>query len=59
MAVTVSAVMFSLPFIVHWAWPGLDAGLMMIGNMFLGLILGGAAVIGFFHWKWELRGGSR
>jgi hypothetical protein len=55
LAVCVTSVCFSMPFIVHWAWPSLDSGVLMIGNMFLGLILGSAAVIGFFAWKWELR----
>jgi hypothetical protein len=53
LSATVTSVCFSAPFIMHWAWPGLGAGVMMIGNMFLGLILGSAAVIGFFLWKWR------
>ena len=54
LAVAVTSVCFSMPFIVHWVWPSVDAGVLMIGNMFLGLILGSVAVIGFFVWKWEL-----
>lgn len=54
LAIAVSAVVLSLPFIVHWAWPGLDSGVLMVGNLFLGMILGLGAVIGFLHWKWDL-----
>lgn len=52
--VVVTAVVFALPFVVHWAWPSLDSGILMVGNLFLGGILGAGAVIGFLHWKWEL-----
>jgi len=54
LAVAVMAVVFSLPYFVHWLWPGLDNGLLMVGNLFLGGLLGVTAVLVFLHWKWEL-----
>ncbi|WP_416520051.1 hypothetical protein [Streptomyces achromogenes] len=54
LAVAVTTVVFSLPFVVHWAWPSLDSDVLMLGNFVLGGLLGVGAVIGFLHWKWEL-----
>jgi hypothetical protein len=54
LVVIVALVCFSMPFIVHWAWPTLDSGVLMIGNMFFGMVFGTGAAIGFLWWKWEL-----
>lgn len=54
LAVAVTAVVFSLPFAVHWAWPSLDPDVVMLGNFMLGGLLGAGAVTGFLHWKREL-----
>lgn len=53
--VAVTAVVFALPFLVHLAWPSLDPDVLMLGNFFLGGLLGMGAVIGFLAWKWEVR----
>lgn len=54
LAVGVLAVVFSVPYLVHWVWPGVDAGLLAGGNLILGGLLGSGAVVGFLYWKWEL-----
>lgn len=51
----VAMVSFSAPFIVSWVWPGVDPTVLMVGNLFFGMILGSAGVLGFLTWRWEVR----
>lgn len=53
---TVMAVVFGTPYLVLWAFPSMDHGLLYVGNMFLGMFLGAAAVL-VVAWRWlEARG---
>lgn len=54
LAVGVTTVVFGLPFLAQWVWPGLDPGVMILSNFLLGGLLGSGAVIGFLAWKWEV-----
>lgn len=46
---------FGVPHLVLWLWPGVDSTVLVLGNLFLGMILGSAAVMAFLVWRWEVR----
>lgn len=41
------------PYAVSWAWPGIDRDLLVVVNLFFGMILGTAAALGFMAWLWR------
>lgn len=49
----VTASVTAAPYAVSWAWPGVDRDLLVVGNLFFGMILGTAAVLGFMAWLWR------
>lgn len=53
LALLVAAICLSMPFAVQWMWPSVDSTVMILGNLFLGMILGNAAVLGFMAWRWR------
>lgn len=54
-ALIVATVTLSAPFVVSWVWPGVDPAVLMVVNLFFGMILGSAGVLGFLAWRWEVR----
>ncbi|MFE6126657.1 hypothetical protein ACFQ6Q_00070 [Streptomyces sp. NPDC056437] len=53
LALGVAMVCLSMPYAVGWVWPGVDPVVLVLGNLFLGMILGSAAVIAFMAWRWR------
>lgn len=51
----VAAVCVGMPFAVQWVWPSVDPTVMFLGNLFLGMVMGNAAVLGFLAWRWRVR----
>ncbi|MFJ2279185.1 hypothetical protein ACIOEZ_34115 [Streptomyces sp. NPDC087866] len=51
--VSVAASVTAAPYAVTWAWPGIDPDLLVVGNLFFGMILGTAAILGFMAWLWR------
>ncbi|WP_053143267.1 hypothetical protein [Streptomyces ambofaciens] len=45
----------ALPFAVTAVWPGIDETLLVVGNLFTGMILGTAAMLAFMFWRLEIR----
>lgn len=54
LVVLVAAVPLALPFVVTWLWPGVAPTLLTLGTLFVGMILGSAAVPAFLWWRWEV-----
>ncbi|MEU5490276.1 hypothetical protein AB0G98_21375 [Streptomyces sp. NPDC020196] len=50
---TVAASVTTVPYAASWAWPDIDPDLLVVGNLFFGMILGTAAAIGFMAWLWR------
>lgn len=59
MVLAITVIVMGVPvlalFAVSWLWPGADPGLVMVCNLFFGMILGSAGVVGFLLWRWEVR----
>lgn len=51
LAVAVSVTV--VPYAVSWAWPGIDPGLLVVGNLFFGMALGTGVMLGFMAWLWR------
>jgi hypothetical protein len=51
--VAVAASVTAAPYAASWAWPDIDPDLLVVGNLFFGMVLGTAAVIGFMAWLWR------
>ncbi|MGW5691509.1 hypothetical protein ACWEWX_11260 [Streptomyces asiaticus] len=47
----VVAVIFSTPYIVSWVWPSVGSTVLVVGNLFLGMVLGSAGIVGFMAWR--------
>ncbi len=55
LALIVLSIDVGVPFLVSWLWPGINSTVLVLGNLFLGMILGSAAVMAFLVWYWEVR----
>lgn len=45
----------ALPFAVTAVWPQVDETVLVVGNLFAGMILGTGAMLAFMFWRLEIR----
>lgn len=55
LAVIGAGVPVALPFAVTAICPGIDETVLVVGNLFTGMILGTGAMLAFMFWRWEIR----
>ncbi|MEV5451628.1 hypothetical protein [Streptomyces sp. NPDC052535] len=55
LAVIGAGVPVALPFAVTAVWPQIDETVLVVGNLFTGMVLGTGAMLAFMFWRWEIR----